>query len=228
MNVTSCSFTGGRALNGGGISLAYGVGAVTNSTFKSCSALLSGGAVRATSGSTLVVSHCVFESSTADSYGGGLDGELSPVAVSDSVFFDCWSWFDGGAAHIDETVGTFVNSSFVSCGADRRGGGLAGIDGADITANRTFFVLCSALHPSFGGGAVYGIGTDFKLLDSVFLSNSVLNSGAAVDVVTFSAVTAVRCRFEVGGKGVRVCGLCCCCWYCGHQHLVLPFLFLTS
>ncbi len=164
---------------GGGID-SFGTLIITNSTFSSNTAVVSGGGVMV-SGGSLTVSNSIFSGNSA-SYGGGVRSLGGPMTITKSIFSGNSAVSYGGGIY--NPVGTLaISESTFSSNTAGAGGAINNI-GTLTLANSTFFG-----NSAVTGGAIYNglvFGTNIltsTIANSTFSANSatIIGGGVAND-----------------------------------------------
>ena len=161
--ISSSSFTGGQAYEGGHIAVFAGSLDVVESSFEGGSAV-NGGAIYASS-ATVTLEGCTFYDNDVDESGGALYADGSTLTVTDSAFEDNTLYSNYGAAmYLEGTPTTITGTTF-----------------AENTATYGY------------GGAIWATyGASLDISDSEFVGNLSYRSGGAISVYYNYSTLTVR------------------------------------
>ena len=169
--VSNLIFVNGNNTLGGIINLDSGILSVSGCTFSSSSAVY-GGAIRATIGTTLIISSSLFFNLSASQYSGAIFSEFNTLSISFCTFAfnsvlnaNAAFSFGGGAVALFSVNASIVNSNF--------------------TRN---IVSGNAANPAYGGG-LYALSSLLTLANCIFDSN-MADAGGAIGAQGFASAVA--------------------------------------
>lgn len=178
------NFSGNESWRAGGaISLVSSQLEVSASTFDNNKAYNgSGGAIRGSSGSSIVVDGSEFLLNTASSYGGALHAEVgSSLTVADSLVDQNHARYGGGISALDAPPVVLQAVTFTSNIADDSGGAyyssMTRTAGSDLIINGNH---ANEDYSPYGGAGIYCSGETVTLLDSRIETNATIGYGGGI------------------------------------------------
>ncbi|MGL4669409.1 MAG: beta strand repeat-containing protein [Methanobacteriaceae archaeon] len=184
--ISSCTFTGNTAKNGGALALIRGSYKITSCTFSSNIGTGSGGAIYS-NGASITLASSTFTSNKANSGSGGVFYiSSSPISITSSSFNSNVAGLgSGGVIYASSSSATIASSSFSSNSATTYGGAI--YSNAVLTINTSTFTTNKA---TSNGGAIYGASNTKLSNGNIFTSNTGANGGAVFIAGSGSSITA--------------------------------------
>lgn len=165
--ISSCTFSGNEAIQGGALNNASGIVTITDSTVTGNTSSSYGGGVL-NSGTMTITNSTI--SANNNAYPGGGAYNFGSMAISDSTFSGNSAGYDGGGVANNGTL-TVVNSTFFGNNANNGpGGGISNGDNGSGTAEVSFTTFAA----NQTGSSAYTGGAVASLAGSVVLKGTIL------------------------------------------------------
>ena len=203
--ITWCTFTNNKASQYGGAIHASSDSSVniSNCELTNNSADRNGGAIFVNSGSVFI-SNTTLKNNSADNYGGAIDVDSGSLSISNSTLTNNSAKKSGGSIGVSSGSVTISDSTLTNNKADIHGGAID-IDSGNVSISDSTLTNNSA---GGYGGAIDNYSGSVSISDSRLAYNSAIKSGGAIGIrlgnVTISDSNLTHNRADIWGGAINV------------------------